>query len=305
MIARLKPFARGAVADNVGLAITLTLIFAVLAPTSETAAKFLGHTIPATEIGFLRFAIQLVIFAAFLGLAVPRGEWRPRPLWPLVVRGIFAALGTICVYAGLAVLPMVDAVAIFFIQPLILTALSALVLGDRVGRLRWFAVCAGMTGAVLIIGPNFAAVGWGAMFPALAALFHGCSGLMARRWAGLARLSVFQFYAALVAVGVTSAALIGGWLSERPELAPRMITDFELVLVAVVALGSTGSTLMLTQALRIAPPSIVAPYLYVHIVWSTVMGFIFFGHVPSPRTLAGAGLVIGAGLLVWWREARR
>ena len=288
--------------DNIGLAITLTLVFAVFAPTSETAAKFLGTAMPPTEISFLRFALQFALIGGFVAIVVPRVEWRPKPLWPLLVRGLLTTLGTVCVYAGLTVLPMVDAVAIFFIQPLVLTALSALILGDRVGIVRWGAVCAGLAGALIIIGPNFETVGWGALFPALAALLHGSSGLMARRWAGLARLSVFQFYTVSVAIAVTGLAVAGGAWSGVHALEPHWPTGFELILIAIVGLGSMGSTLTLTQALRIAPPSVVAPYLYVHIVWSTVMGYLFFEHVPSLETLGGAALVIGAGLVVWWRE---
>jgi len=305
MATRPPPPVRYGSGDNVGMAISLVLAFAMFAPLSESAAKALGPTMPATEISCLRFAIHLVLIGAFLLVWVPRADWRPRPVWPLIVRGLLTTAGTVCIYAGLAVMPMVDAVAIFFIQPLVLTALSSLILGERVGATRWFAVLAGMAGAVLIIGPNFDQVGWSAAFPALAALFHGSAGLMARRFAALARLPVFQFYTAAVAIVVTALALLGGWLSGRAELVPHMPSTFESLLVIGVGVFSIASTLTLTQALRIAPPSVVAPLLYVHIVFSTLMGYLIFDHVPSGRTVAGALIVVGAGLLVWWREVPR
>ncbi|NND48737.1 MAG: DMT family transporter, partial [Rhizobiales bacterium] len=291
--------------DNIGLAIALTIAFAVFAPMSESAAKFLSGAVPPTQISAARFAIHILVIGTFVALAVPRTDWRPKPLWPLIVRGLLTTAGTVCIYAGLAVMPMVDAVAIFFIQPLVLTALSSLILGDHVGLFRWLAVIAGMAGALLIIGPNFENVGWSAAFPALAALFHGSAGLMARRWAGIARLPVFQIYTAFVGIIVTTAALAGGWLAEIPELSPQMPTPLEGLLLLAIGIGSMASTMTLTQALRIAPPSVIAPLLYVHILFSSTLGFLIFGHVPSERTIAGAALVISAGMLVWWRETRQ
>ena len=304
MANRVNPSARTQSEDNIALAISLTIAFAMFAPLSESAAKILGPTIPPAQISAARFAIHIVLIGAFVALAVPKSHWRPKPLWPLIVRGLLTTAGTVCIYAGLAVMPMVDAVAIFFIQPLVLTALSSLILGEPVGLLRWLAVITGMAGALMIIGPNFDNVGWSAAFPALAALFHGSAGLMARRWAGIARLPVFQIYTAFVGIIVTTLALAGGWLADIAAISPQMPTPFEALLLFAIGIGSMASTLTLTQALRIAPPSVIAPLLYVHILFSSTLGFLIFGHIPSERTIAGAALVISAGLLVWWRETR-
>jgi drug/metabolite transporter (DMT)-like permease len=292
------------IVDNVGLAIALTLIFTVFAPVSETSAKLLGGTLPATQISFVRFAFHFVLIGLYIAVVIPHGDWRPRPLWPLLLRGALTTLGTICIYAGLAVLPMVDAVAIFFIQPLILTALSALVLGDHVSWFRWGAVCAGMIGALLIIGPNFNSIGWGALFPALAALLHGTSGMMVRRWSGLAPLPLFQIYTAMVGIAITTIILTGGWFMATPELTPIIPSLWEFTLLSLIGLVSMASTMTLTQALRLAPPSIISPLLYIHIVWSSIIGYIIFDYIPSFRTVTGATLVISAGLFVWWHETR-
>lgn len=290
--------------DDVSFGIALTFGYAALVPVSETAAKLLGDTTVAPEISLVRFIIHAAVLGGFIALAVPRSDWRPRPLWPIVLRGLCATFGTFFVYAGLAVMPLVDAVAIFFAQPLLLTALSAVFLRESVGWARWLAVVAGMTGAMLIIGPNFERVGWGAMLPAAAALFHAFSALLTRRFASAARLPVFQFITATIAICVATVVLAAGSAAGITAITPHIPSANELGLMSIVGLASMATNLMLTQAFRIAPTSIIAPFLYLHIVGSTVAGYLIFAHVPGTQTVAGTVLIVGAGLFVWWRESR-
>ena len=200
-------------------------------------------------------------------------------------------------------LPLVDAVAIFFLTPIIITSLSAIILREKVDIYRWSAVFAGMTGALLVIGPNFENIGWGAIFPALAALFHGTATLITRKWANIARLPIFQYYIAVTAVIIMSLIIIIGDLIGYDNVKPVMPNNFSLVFYSgVIAFGSIATNLLLTQSFRIAPSSVIAPFLYLQIIGSTIMGLIIFNHLPSKQTAFGAFLVISAGLLIWWRE---
>ena len=78
--------------------------------------------------------------------------------------------------------------------------------------------------------------------------------------------------------------------------------DFQWFLLGVIAIGSIATNLFLTQAFRIAPSSVIAPFLYLQIIGSTIMGFVVFADLPGNQTLFGAFLVISAGLVIWWRE---
>jgi len=293
------------VKDDIGKGIALTFGFALFVPFVETSAKLLGDTIAPPQITFVRFFIHVIIFGLYIYFTMPRSDWKAKPSWPLIVRGIFSTSGTICVYAGLSVMPLVDAVAIFFLQPLILTALSAILLKEKVGLLRWFAVTLGMIGALLVIGPNFDNIGWGATFPAMAALFHALSALIARKYAGVAKLPIFQFYTAASAVILMLMVFIIGAGIGYDYVAPKIPNNFEWFLLAVVAFGSIITNLLLTQAFRIAPASIIAPFLYLHIIGSAIMGFFIFHQLPSNQTILGGALVIFAGLFVWWREINK
>ena len=105
-------------------------------------------------------------------------------------------------FAGLAVMPLVESSALFFIQPLLLTCLAALVLRERVGWQRLLAVLIGLLGALLIIGPNLENIGWQACFPVLGALCFSCSALITRSWAHLANAFMFQLeFKGLAGVG--------------------------------------------------------------------------------------------------------
>ena len=201
-----------------------------------------------------------------------------------------------------AILPLVEATAILFIQPLLLTALAALLLGERVGWLRWAAVFTGLIGAYIIIGPNFTTVGWGALLPAAAAVCFAFASLVTRVWAGAAGAMMFQFITALTAVGLLSVIMTLGILGGVQFLMPQWPKENEFYLLLFAGVGSTVTNLMLVQGFRIAPPSALAPFFYLEIIGASLLGAIVFAHLPGPSTVFGAAIVIAAGLFVWWRE---
>ena len=288
--------------DDPKKGILFVLGFIATVPFIEASVKLLGGIMAPPQIAFMRFLIHIIVLSIYIYLYIPKEDWIARPSWPLVLRGVLASLGTLCVYAGLAILPLVDAVAIFFLTPIIITSLSAIILREKVGVYRWSAVVAGMTGALLVIGPNFDNVGWGAIFPALAALFHGTATLITRKWANIARLPIFQYYIAVTAVIIMGSIILIGDLVGYESVAPTIPDNLQWFLLAVIAFGSIATNLLLTQAFRIAPSSVIAPFLYLQIIGSTIMGLIIFDHLPGKQTALGAFLVISAGLVIWWKE---
>ena len=92
-----------------------TFGFILTVPFIEASVKLLGDAMAPPQVSFTRFMLHVVVLSVYIYLYLPKEEWIAKPSWPLLVRGILASLGTLCVYAGLSVLPLVDAVAIFFI----------------------------------------------------------------------------------------------------------------------------------------------------------------------------------------------
>jgi drug/metabolite transporter (DMT)-like permease len=115
---------------------------------------------------------------------------------------------------------------------------------------------------------------------------------------------VFQFYTAITAVIMMTAIFIFGGITGYDRVALVMPDTFQWFLLAVIAFGSIITNLLLTQAFRITPSSIIAPFLYLQIIGSTIMGYYIFNQLPSSQTIFGAYLVILAGLAIWWRESK-
>jgi drug/metabolite transporter (DMT)-like permease len=291
--------------DDVRVGILLVSAFSLTIPVVGAAVKILGQSVSIPQITWTRFLLQIVIIGAILA-ATSRANpqpW-PTPIWPLVLRGAVICLGSGLFYAALSLLPLAEATAILFIQPLILTCLAALLLGEKVGLVRVMAVAMGLVGALVIVGPNFDNLGWASLLPVGAAFCFACASLITRKWASVAGPFMFQFVTAIAAVAILSATMSIGIFGELPALTPQWPTSTEAALLLFTGIGSTITNLMLVQSFRIAPPSALAPFFYLEIVGAVLLGILVFGQFPGLTTIAGAALVIGAGLVVWKRESR-
>jgi len=287
----------------VRLGIILIAAFSLTIPIVASSVKILGQTLNVPQITWTRFLLQVIIIGAAIAVSSDAfHQPRPKPTWPLVLRGAVITLGSGMFYAALAILPLVEATAILFIQPLILTAFAAVFLGERVGWLRWLAVFTGLIGAYIIIGPNFDTIGWASLLPVGASICFAIASLITRVWAASAGALMFQFITALTAVILLSAILGFGIVGQIPILMPHWPSSFELALLLFAGIGSTLTNLMLVQGFPIAQPSALAPFFYLEIVGATILGAIIFSHLPSATTFLGAAIVIAAGLFVWWRE---
>lgn len=295
---------RGEHRDNTRVAILLILGFTSLVSLNGVAAKMLGtEGIPAPQIAATRFLFQVVVAGSVLAASGIRLHRLPDPAWAFVLRGVLITVGSVAIYAGLAFVPLAEAIAVLLASPLVITAGAALVLGERVGPWRWGAVAAGFTGALMIVGPNFVTIGPAAALPALAAVCFAGSSLLTRRYAVHGSAFVFQFTTAATGCAILLPLLAVGAGFGIDAIAPAWPTSTEVGLLAVVCILGMGTNLMLTQAFRIAPPATLAPFMYLEIVGAGIAGYLAFADVPGLRSLAGAAIVVGAGLVVWWRES--
>lgn len=188
---------------------------------------------------------------------------------------------------------LAEAVAVFEVCPLIITILAYFVLGEKIGPRRWTGVAIGMVGALIIIRPGtevFTAV---SLLPMLGALcFAGYAILTRKMGSGESHWTSF-LYTALIGAAVASCFVPFHW--STPDLADAAVMSVFGVL------GGAGHVLM-TLALRHTPASVAAPFNYTGLVWAAMWGFVVFGEFPDAWTWAGAAVIVGAGLYVWWRE---
>lgn len=288
--------------DRTGLGILMMLGFCAVAPAMDTFAKLAAPMVPAGETTFARFAVQVVLLlplALLLGrLRRPSGAEAARHL----LRGGLLVVATVFFFAALEFMPVADAIATFFVEPFILTLLSGLLLGEKVGWRRYAACAVGFLGALLVIQPSFAAVGWPAFLPLGTALFFALYLVLTREMARQLDPVDLQFWTALAGTVLLGATLLAFEGSGHRALDPLPPPAPAWPLLLGVGVTATISHLFITAAFRHAPAAVLAPLQYLEIVGAVALGFLVFGDFPNPLTWAGVAIIVGAGLFVAWRE---
>ena len=283
----------------------LLMTVAMLAlPAIDAIAKSLAGRVPSAEIALARFVMQTAIL---LPLALGRGMAADgRTLAVHAMRGALIAGATLLFFTALQYLPMADAIAIFFVEPLLLTLLSPFFLGETVGWRRLSAVAVGFAGAMMIIRPSFEEAGWPALLPLAAALCFAFYLVLTRRLARTADPIVMQAHAGIFGGLTAGLALVAGAATGAfPDvLAPVLPAWPDLLLLAVLGIVATGGHMLVVHAFKRADAGLLAPFQYLEIISATALGFLIFGDFPDPVTWAGIAVIVGSGLYVFHRERR-
>jgi drug/metabolite transporter (DMT)-like permease len=219
-----------------------------------------------------------------------------RPLGHLA-RSAVGLTGMVCGFSAVQHLPLTEATALQFTSPLFMTALSALILSEKVGRHRWGAVVVGFLGVLIMARPLPGQINvTGVTLGILSAL--GAAGAMVaiRQISDTERGPTIVFYFTLGGVVLGLAGSAFGWVTPDP-----------LTLAMLVVAGLIGGVgqLFLTEALRLAPVGVIAPFDYTQLVWATALGLVIWGELPHPLTLVGAVIVAASGVYILHRELRR
>lgn len=267
------------------------LLFAVM----DSCAKALLERYPTTQVVWARFASQtFLISVIFLPSLWRRMQSANLPVQ--VLRSVFHLAATASFFLALNFMPLAEAVAVFEVSPLLITILAALVLREHVGPRRWAGVVIGLMGALVIIRPGLDVFQPAALLPLLAASCMAGFQISTRFLGGADSIWTTMIWSGGVGFVVTSAVVPFYWVT--PTLA-------DAALMATFGwIGFLGHT-CLVYALAQAPASVLAPYNYVGFIWASLLAFLIFGEVPDSVTLLGAGIIIGAGVYVWYRERVR
>ncbi|MCP4315498.1 MAG: DMT family transporter [Hyphomicrobiales bacterium] len=290
------------VSDRPILGILLMIGFCLLAPLGDSIAKVLGDTIPLGQLLLVRYFLQVIILLPLVLLTGRSLHMTQRNFWLMCLRTVLHILGVGAMFASLRFLPLADAVAIAFVMPFIMLLLGKYVLSEEVGPHRLAACAVGFLGTLLVIQPNFAAVGTPALLPLAVAVFFSFFMLVTRRIAKQIDPVSLQ-----VSNGVIGTALLAlsMWLFSGTDLQPFEIvrpSQNEVLLLAALGFLGTTAHLLMTWSLRYAPSVTLAPMQYLEIPFATFIGWLVFRDLPN--ALAGLGIVItvGAGLYVIYRE---
>lgn len=263
-------------------------------PGIDVIAKMLGQQgVPVLQIVWARLALGALMTLPFAWrIAGPEGLWPARP-WYHLMRAALLVAATFCFFLSLHWLPIADALAIFFVQPLIVTILSALILREAVGPRRWAAVAVGFIGTLIIIRPGFAEVNPGSLLAFGAGAFLACYFVMTRSIAGQAHAMVTTFQTSLLGGLILSAVIWTVWV-------PPTLSQWALF--AALAFIATFGHLMIVRAYDHAEASLLAPLAYTEMVTSVILGWVFFRDFPDAYTFLGVAILIACAIYISMRE---
>ena len=274
---------------GIGLVLVSVFLFAI----QDAITKELTADYTFAEILFFRGVGSLLILAP-LWLRLSKDlKWTGQP--PILfLRCLSGTLGMICFIFAFELLPLADATAVGFAGPLFVVILAALILKEHVGWRRWLAIGVGFCGVLIILRPGSGVLSVGALWALGGAFSFGFIALSLRLLGRTDHPVSITFYYTLfsMALMVPVIAYLG--------LSPLTLASFGLMMTQGLACG--GGQILMTQALKLAPASVVTPFSYVMLLYTTVIGYLWFGDIPDQYVFAGSALLIGAGLYIWFRE---
>lgn len=271
------------------------MLFAmVVLPGIDVIAKFMGQQgMPVMQIVWARLGLGAVLTLPFAAREVGLAGLIPERPAVLTLRASFLIAATFFFFSALKFLPIADALAIFFVQPLVVTALSPLILGEKVGPRRWAAVVVGFIGTLIIIRPGLIAINPGSLLALAAGTSLALYLLLTRRIAGRAKAIVTTFQTNAIGGLIASVLVAAVWKS------PTAVEWLQfLALAAIANIGHYA----IVRAYDHAEASLLAPLAYTEMVTSTTMGLIFFKDFPDQWTFAGVAILIASAIYISMRE---
>ena len=282
-----------------GIAITLLGVFVFA--LSNALAKWLSHGYPVGEILFVRSVVVLAILAFFITHDDLRALRQGGQFALHASRALLSAVEVVAFYWAIVELPLAFGTTIYLAAPIYVTALAAIFLREEVGWRRWLAVLAGFAGVLVALQPGAIPVGIHALVSVAGSLMYAASLVITRRLRGTpTTLLVAAQVVPLLLITAASAwplaqptSLVGGWVMPGWRDAA--------ILCAVGVLSMVGY-LSINRGIQLAPASVITPFNYSSILWAIILGFLVFAEVPTTAMLAGAAIIVAAGLYIVLRE---
>ena len=303
-------------AQSIGM---LCLVGAVaLFSGNDTIIKWLSPHYALHEIMLLRSMVALpitVVIMQFEGRS-DRGTHilRTRRPWLLGIRALLFFMANMLFFLGASIMPLADAVSIFFAAPIFICLLFQPLLGESVGPWRWFAITLGMIGVIIMMRPGQGGISWATLLPLGAAMTYALTQLLTRRLGATESASSLAFYVQVmfIVICITSGLIMGDgrfFQGNNPALdflfrAWRWPQTEHLGIILLCGCLVAFGMFLLIQAYRIASASAIAPFEYLGMPFAVFWGYQIWGDWPDTTTLVGSILIISAGTIIIIRENR-
>jgi drug/metabolite transporter (DMT)-like permease len=223
----------------------------------------------------------------------PRLMSTTRP-WLQLGRSTLLFTSTALNFFALRYLQLDQTIAIIFCTPFLVAALGGPILGEWVHWRRWTAIIVGFCGVLLVTRPGFGGIHWAASLMFMSAICYAVYSISTRILARHDSSETTNFYSNFVGAIMATVAVPFFW---TPQTDPLVI-----VLMCSMGFFSGLGHYLLVVGHRLAPASVLAPFVYTEIVWMIALGYVVFGDKPNSWTIAGVAVVIASGLYLLYRE---
>lgn len=262
----------------------------------DTTTKYLATRYAPPLVVAVRYVVNCLLMLALLGPAYRGRLVQTQRTGLVLLRGACLASGSLFLGFAFARMPVAETTSIVFIAPTIVVLLARPVLGERIGVLGWLAAVGGFAGVLLIARPGAGLELVGVLLALAAAGTTATYQLLSRVLAATERTMALLFYTALV--GAVAFGLVAPWFWDG-----RVPRPLEALLFVSLGVFSGVGHYLFTAAHRYAAASTLAPIGYSQVMWAGVLGWIVFGHVPAPISVAGMVIIISSGALITLKPA--
>jgi drug/metabolite transporter (DMT)-like permease len=285
---------------------------ALFLTANDSIIKWLSPFYPLHEIVLVRAVVALVLTLLFVQLEGGLHLLRTRRPALHFLRGFLIVIANMAFFLALASMPLAEATALFFVNPLFIMLLSVPILGERVGLRRWLAMLAGLAGVVVMLRPGFGVANWATLLPLVAALAYASMQMLTRRLGVIDKASTLAFYIQLTFVLISAAiglAVGDGHYDDGQNTTLEFLfrawtwptlSDAGLMALCGCLVGAGGY--LLSQAYRVSEASVVAPFEYTSLPLALFWGLLIWGDLPDVLAFLGISLIVGSGLFVFYRE---
>jgi drug/metabolite transporter (DMT)-like permease len=263
--------------------------------STNVFAKLLMQHHSVMQVLWARYFFQFLLMSIFLAPRLRRVMITSK-LNIQIGRSLLLLGTSTLFFFGLSMVALADISAIMFVAPILVTALSIPMLGERVGPRRWAGIIIGFLGAVVIIRPGFGIMHAAALFPLGAACLYALYQISTRFLGRTDSAMTTLFYTASSGSIVMSALVPFFWF---------MPNTMDWVMMAGLGVATNLGHFSMIKAYENAPAATVAPFSYVNLLWATMFGFTIFSELPDLWTVSGAAIIASSGLYIFHRENRR
>ena len=289
LFAKISAFKDERSARLAGIGLMLLSIF--MFSFGDAMGKFLVATYSVGQLLLLRACAALIVLVPMIWRHRADFARLERP-WLQLLRVTLSTLEVAAFFLATVYLPLADVITYYLACPIFVTALSAIVLRERVGWRRWSAVLVGFCGVLIALRPSAQTISAPALIALGGSLSFALLMLITRSLRATPDIVLASSqFAGTFLLGALMSPF--GWVTPSPG---------SLVLFAAAGCISVSALLCVNRSLKLASASVVVPYQYSMIVWAMMFGYLVFGDVPSMATIAGAAIIIGAGLYIFLRE---